>query len=160
MNGVFLVAVIVCLIGIVGLGFAVLTLHTQIENLNAAIDRMTDLREEDLTSIKTDEVEIWERIRSNAFAVSTLSSFVTEMRSEYAALKKDVYGTADVTEFARLKNACYETLPKRIQRIEDFISGKPEAIRIDDEEKLEELRKALKITPFDVMEENDDRNDV
>lgn len=160
MSGVVAVAIIVLLVGMVGLGFAVLTLHTQIEDLTAVVDRLIDLRGEDLESVKNDETEIWEQIRNNAFAVSTLSSFVTEMRSEYAALKKDVYGTADVTEFARLKNACYETLPKRIQRIEDFISGKPEAIRIDDEEKLEELRKALKITPFDVMEENDDRNDV
>ena len=157
MNGVFLVTVIVCLIGIVGLGFAVLTLHTQIENLTAAIDKLTDLREEDLTSIKTDEVEIWERIRSNAFAVSTLSSSFIEMRSEYAGLKKDVYGTADVTEFARLKSACYETLPKRIQRIENFISGKPEVIRIEDENKLEELRKALKITPFDAKSKNEEK---
>jgi hypothetical protein len=121
---------------------------------------MTDLREEDLTSVKTDEVEIWERIRSNAFAISTLSSSFIEMRSEYADVKKSICGTADVTEFSRLKTACYETLPKRIQKIEDFLSGKPEAIRIEDEEKLEELRKALKITPFDVKEENDDRNDV
>jgi len=150
MSGVVAVAIIVLLVGIVGLGFAVLTLHTQIENLNAAIDRLTDLREEDLEAVKKDEVEIWEQIRNNAFAVSTLSSFFTEMRSEYAALKKDVYGTADVTEFARLKSACYETLPRRIKKIEDFLSGKPEAIRIEDEEKLEELRKALKITPFDV----------
>ena len=157
MNGVFLVTVIVCLIGIVGLGFAVLTLHTQIENLTAAIDKLTDLREEDLTSIKTDEVEIWERIRSNAFAVSTLSSSFIEMRSEYAGLKKDVYGTADVTEFARLNSACYETLPKRIQRIENFISGKPEVIRIEDENKLEELRKALKITPFDAKSKNEEK---
>lgn len=157
MNGVFLVAVIVCLIGMVGLGFAVLTLHTQIENLTAAIDRMTDLREEDLESIKTDEVKIWERIRSNAFAVSTLSSMFLEMRSEYAGVKKDIYGTADVTEFARLKSACYETLPKRIQRIEDFLSGKPEVIRIEDENKLEELRKALKITPFDVKDKNEEK---
>ena len=157
MNGVFLVTVIVCLIGIVGLGFAVLTLHAQIENQTAAIDRLTDLREEDLESIKTDEVEIWERIRSNAFAVSTLSSTFLEMRSEYAGLKKDVYGTADVTEFARLKTACYETLPQRIQRIEDFISGKAEVIRIEDENKLEELRKALKITPFDVKAKNEEK---
>jgi hypothetical protein len=160
MSGIFIVVIIVCLIGMVGLGFAVLTLHSQIENLNAAIDRLTDLREEDLESIKKDEVKIWERIRSNAFAVSTLSSMFLEMRSEYAGVKKDIYGTADATEFSRLKTTCYETLPKRIQKIEDFLSGKPEAIRIDDEEKLEELRKALKITPFDVKEENDDRNDV
>ena len=155
MNGVFFVTVIVCLIGVVGLGFAVLTLHTQIENLNTAIDRLTDLRGEDLESIKTDEVEIWERIRSNAFAVSTLSSSFIEMRSEYAGLKKDVYGTADVTEFARLKSACYETLPKRIQRIEDFISGKPEVIRIEDADKLEELHKALRVSAFDIKESNE-----
>lgn len=157
MNGILLVAVIACLLFSVGLAFGVLTLHAQIENLTAAIDRMTDLREEDLTSIKADEVKIWERIRSNAFAVSTLSSTLLEMRSEYAGLKKDVYGTADVTEFARLKSACYETLPKRIQRIEDFISGKPEVIRIEDENKLEELRKALKITPFDVKAKNEEK---
>ena len=157
MSGVVAVAIIVLLVGMVGLGFAVLTLHTQIENLTAAIDRLADLREEDFTSIKTDEVEIWERIRSNAFAVSTLSSSFIEMRSEYAGLKKDVYGTADVTEFARLKSACYETLPKRIQRIEDFISGKPEVIRIEDENKLEELRKALKITPFDAKAKNEEK---
>ena len=156
MSGVVAVAIIVLLVGMVGLGFAILTLHTQIENLNAAIDRMTDLREEDLESIKKDEVKIWERIRSNAFAISTLSSSFIEMRSEYANVKKSICGTADVTEFSRLKTACYETLPKRIQRIEDFVSGKPEVIRIDDEAKLEEFRKALKITPFDVQEENDD----
>ncbi len=157
MSGVVAVAIIVLLVGMVGLGLAVLTLHTQIENLNAAIDRLTDLREEDLESIKKDEVKIWERIRSNAFAVSTLSSMFLEMRSEYAGLKKDVYGTADVTEFARLKSACYETLPKRIQRIEDFISGKPAVIRIEDEAKLEELRKALKITPFDAKAKNEEK---
>ena len=157
MSGVVAVAIIVLLIGMVGLGLAVLTLHTQIENLTAAIDRLIDLRGEDLESVKNDETEIWEQIRNNAFAVSTLSSFVTEMRSEYAALKKDVYGTADVTEFARLKNACYETLPKRIQRIENFLAGKPEVIRIEDEAKLEELRKALKITPFDVKDENEEK---
>lgn len=157
MSGVVAVAIIVLLIGMVGLGLAVLTLHTQIENLTAAIDRLIDLRGEDLESVKKDEVEIWEQIRNNAFAVSTLSSFFTEMRSEYAALKKDVYGTADVTEFARLKNACYETLPKRIQRIENFLAGKPEVIRIEDEAKLEELRKALKITPFDVKDKNEEK---
>ena len=157
MSGVVAVAIIVLLAGMVGLGLAVLTLHTQIENLNAAIDRLTDLREEDLESVKKDEIKIWERIRSNAFAVSTLSSMFLEMRSEYAGVKKNIYGTADVTEFARLKSACYETLPKRIQRIEDFISGKPEAIRIEDENKLEELRKALKITPFDVKDKNEEK---
>ena len=156
MNGIFIVIIIVLLVGMAGLGFAVPTLHSQIENLNAAIDRMTDLREEDLTSVKTDEVEIWARIRSNAFAISTLSSSFIEMRSEYAGLKKDICGTADVTEFSRLKTACYETLPKRIQRIEDFISGKPQVIRIEDESKLEELRKACKITPFDVKEKTND----
>lgn len=156
MSGVVAVAIIVLLVGMVGLGFAVLTLHTQIENLTEVVDRLMDLRGEDLTSVKKDEVEIWEQIRNNAFAVSTLSSFFTEMRSEYAALKKDVYGTADVTEFARLKSACYETLPKRIQRIEDFLSGKPQVIRIEDETKLEELRKAYKITPFDVKEKTND----
>lgn len=130
MSGVVAVAIIVLLVGMVGLGLAVLTLHTQIENLTAAIDRLTDLREEDLTSIKTDEVEIWERIRSNAFAVSTLSSSFIEMRSEYAGLKKDVYGTADVTEFARLKTACYETLPKRIEKLEEHAKI-PQANKIE-----------------------------
>lgn len=157
MNGVFLVAVIVCLIGMVGLGFAVLTLHTQIENLNAAIDRLTDLREEDLESIKKDEVEIWERIRSNAFAVSTLSSTFLEMRSEYAGLKKDVYGTSDLAEFCRMKTACYETLPQRIEKIENFINGTPQVVRIEDENKIEELRKALKITPFDAKTKNEEK---
>lgn len=160
MSGVVAVAIIVLLVGMVGLGLAVLTLHTQIENLTEVVDRLTDLRGEDLESVKKDEIEIWERIRSNAFAVSTLSSMFLEMRSEYAGVKKDIYGTADVTEFARLKSACYEILPKRIQRIEDFIGGKPAVVRVEDETKLEELRKALKITPFDVKEENDDRNDV
>ena len=159
MNGVLIVAVIASLIFCVGLGFAVLTLHSKLEDITEVIDRLMDIRSEDQISTRKENVEKWEAIKNNAESIQLLGNSYLEMKNEYAGVKRDVYGTADLAEFARLKTAVYKTLPDRIKRLEDFINGKPEMIRIEDADKLEELHKALRVSAFDIKEDSDERAD-
>ena len=154
MNGIFTVAVIACLVFCAGLGFGIMTLQQDIETLAKEIEslRTIDLPEEHPVDSNEHDDELEDRL-------NRIEKSLEDMKQEFAGVKRSVYGTADVTEFARLKTVCYETLPQRIEKIEDFINGKPEVIRIEDENNLEELRKALRVSAFDIKEDSDERAD-
>lgn len=150
MNGVLIVGIIACLVFCIGLGFGLLTLQREIEALQIElgnllnVDNLTDWA--DVAHERDDEFN--ERI-------NTVAESVTDLKREFATVKRAVYGTADETEFCRLKTAVLETLPKRIEAIEDLIDdGSPfdvEPLELEiDEEQLEKLKTV--IMPFAITE--------
>lgn len=149
MNGVLIVGIIVCLVFCIGLGFGILTIQREIEALQIElgnllnVDNLTDLAD---VAHERDE-EFSDRI-------NTVAGAVKELRQEFAAVKRSVYGTADEAEFCRLKTAVLETLPNRIEAIENFIEGpfggKPLELEIS-EDQLEKLKTL--VLPFVVEEE-------
>lgn len=153
MNGILIVGIIACLVFCIGLGFGILTLQREIEALQIELGNL----------LNVDNLTDWadvahERDEEFSDRINTVAGAVKELRQEFAAVKRSVYGTADETEFCRLKTAVLETLPKRIEAIEDLIDdGSPFDIEPLDleleisEDQLEKLKTL--VLPFGVEEE-------
>ena len=151
MTGVLIVTVVACLLFCVGLGFGILTLQREIEALIKEVETLMTV--EDIEPQEGCIEPCHEHDDEFEEKLNSIEKQLDDLKQEFSGVKRSVYGTADVTEFARLKTAVYETLSHRIERLEDFINGKPEVIRIEDADKLEELRQALRVSAFEVKEQ-------
>ena len=114
MNGVLIVGIIACLVFCIGLGFGLLTIQREIEALQIELGNL----------LNVDNLTDWadvahERDEEFSDRINTVAGAVKELRQEFAAVKRSVYGTANEAEFCRLKTAVLETLPDRIKRLED-----------------------------------------
>ena len=116
MNGIIITVIVVLLVAVIGLGFGILTLQEKIEDLHRELNDYTAYN---IHSSFVNEV-------ANHFAelnneTKVLSNNVSGLRSDFAKVKRDVYGTASEPEFCRMKTAVTQTLPDRIKRLEDVI---------------------------------------
>lgn len=147
MNGVIVTALVINLIFAIGLGFAVLTVHSELTRFMAQQKRqMTaaaewrDGIEGRITACEETEAELGRGLvlsdgdfRSAAMAIQSIRSDVVEM-------KKKTKGTADEKEFLRMKNACLITLPNQIAKLDAIVTGKPYIARIEKQDGLIGMR--------------------
>lgn len=116
MNGIIITIIIVLLVAVIGLGFGVLTLSEKVEQM--------DVRFGDYTSYQLYERFVDEVLKHEAERdkwMSEVSITTNKLSAGFASVKRATMGTADETEFCRMKTAVTQTLPDRIKRLEDVI---------------------------------------
>ncbi len=116
MNGIIITVIVVLLVAVIGLGFGILTLQEKIDGLHKELNDCTTYEQyKRFTSSVADE------FFEARHETSVVAQSVGSLRSEFAQVKRDVYGTASEPEFCHMKTMVTQILPNRIKRLEDVI---------------------------------------
>lgn len=116
MNGIIITVIVMLLVAVIGLGFGILTLQSKIDDLYRELNERVSYTHYDSF------VNEMARHFSEISGVTTMNArIINNIRSEFAKVKRAVYGTASEPEFCRMKTAVTQTLPDRIKRLEDVV---------------------------------------
>ncbi len=147
MNGIFIVAIIACLIFCVGIGFGVLTVHNEVLRYSAQMKRQMDALEKWQKQVEAwigecqgTETELAKMVVQSDGNARSASVTAEKIRAEISAINLKTLGTADPNEFKRLQTQVLITLPKRIERLDAIVTGKPYAARIEKRDGLIAMR--------------------
>lgn len=118
MNGIIIPAVVVLIIGIIGLAFGLVHELNIIERLTSEITDM-DAR---ITKCKSDTASMMERTKSLEMAMTDTRQKCGE---DIAQMRRQIIGTADVDEFSRVKTAAFSAdfRSKGLEKVIHSMSG-------------------------------------
>ena len=118
MNGIIIPAVVVLIIGIIGLAFGLVHELNIIERLTSEITDM-DAR---ITKCKSDTASIMTSVKAMEITVKDTRQKCGE---DIAQMRRQIIGTADVDEFSRVKTAAFQAdfRSKGLEKVIHSMSG-------------------------------------
>ncbi len=118
MSGIIVVAIIVLLIGTVGLGFGLLQISHEIELLSSDVkDLKAFINGQNLKNIAFDSQIEDSMYHADAIG-KDLRKDIDGVAEAVRGIKHELYGTTDVTEFGRLKTQVWSKITPRLEAIE------------------------------------------
>lgn len=138
MNGILIVAIVVLLIAVIGLGFGILTLNERIEKMDTQLGNYTtydQYRElvNDVIKCETD----------NSKWLSEVSITANRLSAEFASFRKATKGTANETEFCRMKTQVWNVLTPSVEDLQKVV-GVPPVITVSKDALVDAAVKARK----------------
>ena len=134
MSGVVLVALIVVLIFTIGLGFMLLAVSKELDEMRGSIEGIATQIEkvnEDTGECRDAIDECYKELGAK---ITARSSDIKTVGEEVLTLKKQFYGTADEPEFKRLQTQAYVKLPEEINSLWKHIGNSTVKTRIEEQE--------------------------
>ena len=132
MNGILIMAVIVCLVFSIGLGLGMLIVHQKLEWIEKDLN---DLKSIGLpqTLLNETQIEVNEAVSNRLDSLSSredrdykrLKKMLDRMLLDVRALKMLTCGTADISEFLRIKTQVWSNLTPRLENVETIIGIQP-----------------------------------
>ena len=147
MNGVFIVALIMCLIFTIGLGFGLLTVHSELMRYTAQQKRQSAASaefeqkiNEQIDELKATDETLGRAVTDATDTAHTAAKTAESIYNQFAEINRKTKGTADDQEFLRMKNQCLIHLPNQIARLDAIVTGKPYISKIEKRDGLIAMR--------------------
>ena len=138
MNGVMIVLMIAELIFSIGLGLAVATIHSVLLKFMAAQNdlAMAAKGSRDRIKARVDKLEIEQGKLKRSISltdqdVKFMAKHVADTNASMAEMNKKTKGTTSESEFLRMKNQVFISIPNQLARLDSIVTGKPYAARIE-----------------------------
>ena len=138
MNGVMIVLMIAELIFSIGLGLAVATIHSVLLKFMAAQNDLAmaakGSRDRIKARVEALEIEQGKLKRSISLTdqdVKFMAKHVADTNAAMAEMNRKTKGTTSESEFLRMKNQVFISIPNQLARLDSIVTGKPYAARIE-----------------------------